>query len=788
MDFKRILEKLIESFPQLPQPKYWEKHGIRRYYFNKKEQNTDYTFFIDLTSENDFIIKQKVNASWYPDFPSIQEISDFISQYQDKKKEKLFSIQNGITSEFYQVNTEKLGKLYCYELKVVGGILNVIGGKLAYRLNYKFGKFWNFSDYLLLSDNYIEETQLKSFIEALWFENPEIYKNLTDIKFLKDKIPSAKSIADFTANFLRLHYQNDINHILDKYRIQEAKIKIKKECIIRGWSIKNSPAISISIKSNLYYGDTFEKFLAIIENEEDIINFPAIDIELEHTGMITGILGPLKDHRKRLLNITKRQKIKQTILKAPDEEQVLIIDEEYHYTASSLYPLVTTKNAYYFNADPSKLMAHLTLPPEIRNSIENEIISLFREYISKNYNSLDFPDQFKKVENIGFKALLKFNDGSIHSEDEYVLHNLKKHGIYKVAPKFEKNNSLKIILILSTLFNDHQDFWKKLTRELTELGFAPKLVQKVEIREINIIKIEKKIKDFIEEEYDIVIAILSEKPNQDKNYEIFKSSLFRSNIVKSQFIFKNTIKDKLKWALANVILGVLAKTENVPYILAEPLEFAESFVGIDISREKKKKLSGSQNYAATARFYGKDGTFLHYEIQEDKIEGETVPKTILERVFAKTMFQGKTIMIHRDGYFRGQEIPVLKEIGKKYDIKFKFVELIKENTPRLYKVSNYQYLNPDKSQIFYLNQNEAVIINNKVKGAKTVKPLRIRVCDTNTKLNNAIISVMALRMMHFGTTKPTKLPVTIIFSDRISGFVRRGIRPPNKSGKIPWWY
>lgn len=788
MDFKRIVEKLIESFPQLPQPKYWDKHGIRRFYFNKKEENTDYTFFIDIPSENNFIIRQKANALWHPDFPSRQEISDFLSQYKDKKKEKIFSIQNGICSEFYQVNPEKLGTLNCYELKVVGGTLNVIGGKLAYKLRKKFSGFWNFSDYLLLSDNSIEETQLNSFIEELWSEEAETYKNLTEVKFLKDKIPSAKSLADFTANFLRLHYKNDINHILDKYKEQEAKIKIKKECIIRGWSIKNSPTISISIKSNLYYGDTFEKFLTTIENEEDIINFPAIDIELEHRGTITGILGPLKGHRKRLLNITKRQKIKQIILEAPDDEQVLIIDEEYHYIASSLYPLVTTKNAYFFKADPSKLMGHLTLSPELRNSIEDEIVSLFKEYISKNYNSIDFPDQFKKAEDIGFKNLLKFKDDSIHSEDEYVLNNLKKHGIYKLASKFEKDNSLKIILILGTLFDNYQDFWQKLTRELTELRFAPKLAKKVEIKEIDIIEIEKKIKDFPEEEYDIVIAILPEKPNQDKNYEIVKSSLFRSNIVQSQFIFRNTIQDKLQWAIANVILGILSKTENIPYILAKPLEFADFFVGIDISREKKKKLSGSQNYAATARFYGKDGTFLHYEIQEDKIEGETVPKTILEKIFAKTMFQGKTIMIHRDGYFRGQEIPVLKEIGKKYNIVFQCVEVIKENAPRLYKVSNYQYLNPNKNQIFYLNQKEAIIINNEVKGAKTVKPLRIRARDTNTKLNDAIISVMALRMMHFGTTKPTKLPVTIIFSDRISGFVRRGIRPPNKSGKIPWWY
>lgn len=95
---------------------------------------------------------------------------------------------------------------------------------------------------------------------------------------------------------------------------------------------------------------------------------------------------------------------------------------------------------------------------------------------------------------------------------------------------------------------------------------------------------------------------------------------------------------------------------------------------------------------------------------------------------------------------------------------------------------------PNRDQIFYLSNKEAIIINNEVKGNKTVNPLRIRVCDDQTNLDNAILSVMALRLMHFGTTKTPKLPVTISFSDRISGFVRKGITPPYKRGSIPWWY
>jgi len=782
------MEKVLKQFPNIPKPKFWEKHGKKRFYFNRKDIDQDYTFFIGVTNLSDIELRQKPNSSWHPSYPNKQELIQFINQLQLKQKKDNIIAQDGVYTEFYSINPEKLGKFYCYGLEVLAGPIKAIGGKLGYQLRKRLSGFWNFSDYLLLSNHYVEEDRLSQILKDLWSKDPETYGNLTKIKFLKNKTPSARSIADFTANFLSFRYRSDINGVLDKYRTREAKINIKKDCIIRGWVINNIPSISISIKSNIYYNETLEKFLKTLNKIEELINFLVIDIELQHVGKITGIVGSLKDHRDRLLSLTSRDKIKQKILKAPGEEEVFVIDSNYHYVASTLYPLVTTKNAHQFEANPAKLMSHLFLAPETRNTIEMEIIYHFKDYITYNFNSESTKELFKKGEDIGFKNQLKFKDGSIHSEEEYILKNLRDHGIYKKAPKFEEYPTIKIILLLGALANQFQGFWEQLKNELTKLGFTPKLLRVIKLDKITPIEIEQKTKTITNDECDIIVAILPEKPNQDKIYEMVKSNLFNSNLIKSQFIFDNTIRDKLKWAISNVILGILAKTENIPYVLAHPLNFTDYLVGIDISREKKKNLKGSQNFAATARFYGKDGTFSHYEIHEDKIEGETLPTTILERIFAKSMFQGKTIMIHRDGFFRGEEISFLKKLGEKNNIKFKFIEVIKRNVPRLSSVKNGKYFNPDKNQIFYLSSKEAIIINNQVKGSKTANPLRIRVCDEETKLDNAIISVMALRMMHFGSTKAPKLPVTISFSDRISGFVRRGIKPPNKSGNIPWWY
>ncbi len=784
MNFKQVIEKIVIKFPQLPKTSLWEKYEKKRYYYNKQEGTQDYTFFIDLTDENNPKILQKHGARWHPTFPKKHELQEFLHQ-TFRFKEMSFP---QVSSEFYQVDVEKFGKIYCYEIGKTGGKIQKLGGKLAYRLRSEFEGHWNFSDYTLLSNNLIEENTLNSFLEHLWSDENETFDNLTKIDHVENKIPSIKALADFAASYLDNRYKREIFKILQRYDRQEDKVKIKRRLNIRGWNIHESPAVSISINSHLYYGKTLDVFMKSLTNKGDLMGFDVINIGLTHKGKITGFMGALKNHRNRLLKITSKKLTKHAIIDAPDDELVLSIDNKYDYVASSLHPIVTTKNAHYFNIDTSKLMTKLTLSPGYRVKIEREIVTLLQQFLSINYNSENTPLMFKMGKDIGFKEMLKFKDGTTHSSDDFVIKNMKQHGIYQLSPKFEEDKTIRIVFLIAALVDRYSVFWGDLKNHLSSLGFLPKLTNEVIIKNIDRLNIEEKLKKISKDDCDLIVAILPENLNKDTIYELFKSSLFNLEFVKSQFIFKRTVISKLEYAQANMVLGILAKTGNIPYILANPLEFADYFVGIDISREKKSGLKGSQNFLAMARFYAQDGTFVNYEIHEDKIEGETVPKIILEKIFAKSEFQNKTIMIHRDGLFRGPEIQNLKGIGGKYNIQFQFVEVIKRNVPRLFSGSNGGVDNPKRNQIFYLSEKEAIIVNNKVTGNKTAKPLRVKILDENVKLNDAILSVMSLRMMHFGTVKTPKLPVTISFSDRISGFARRGIKPPYKSGKIPWWY
>lgn len=57
---------------------------------------------------------------------------------------------------------------------------------------------------------------------------------------------------------------------------------------------------------------------------------------------------------------------------------------------------------------------------------------------------------------------------------------------------------------------------------------------------------------------------------------------------------------------------MLSKLGNIPYVLADPLPYADIVVGIDVARRRKTRLSGSLNATAVARIYQGNGEFLQY--------------------------------------------------------------------------------------------------------------------------------------------------------------------------------
>ena len=182
-----------------------------------------------------------------------------------------------------------------------------------------------------------------------------------------------------------------------------------------------------------------------------------------------------------------------------------------------------------------------------------------------------------------------------------------------------------------------------------------------------------------------------------------------------------------------------------------------------------------------------DGEFLRYIIHDAPIEGETIPEGILQSMFPMSEFEGKRVVVHRDGPFRGEEKPGLTDWALKIGAEFYLVEVIKSGTPRLYARYANTFEQPPKASAFRLNDTEAFLVSTQLHvNNATVRPLHIRT-ERSLSIEQAIHSVLSLTILHYGSLKPPRLPVDIHYSDRIAGLALRGIKPKDLEGTIPYW-
>ncbi len=198
-------------------------------------------------------------------------------------------------------------------------------------------------------------------------------------------------------------------------------------------------------------------------------------------------------------------------------------------------------------------------------------------------------------------------------------------------------------------------------------------------------------------------------------------------------------------------------------------------------------MAGSLNATAVARIYLGDGQLLRYVIHDSPIEGETIPRRVMEGLFPEIDFKGKRVVLPRDGYFRGDEKRVLRNWGESIDAQFHLVEVIKTGTPRMYRSQNSTTGQPLKGTLFRLNDREGFLVSSlpPFKDA-TPQPLRIRT-DYPFTIEEAAHSVLSLTLLHYGSTRSPRLPVSIHYSDRIAYLALRGIKPRDLEGTIPYW-
>ena len=260
---------------------------------------------------------------------------------------------------------------------------------------------------------------------------------------------------------------------------------------------------------------------------------------------------------------------------------------------------------------------------------------------------------------------------------------------------------------------------------------------------------------------------------------------FLENGIASQFVLKNTLlrNRNLDYVVYNIAEQIMGKTGNVPYRLSKNLEGADVFIGLDISRVSRKQ-GGSVNEGAFTKIFFSNGSFLKYSLSSSTSFGEEFTQKAIYELFLRLresgIGEGKRLVIHRDGFFRGKEPEIFTKLAEDFGYKIELVEVIKRNNPRFFG---------EKIKGLYLplSESEAVVATYNSPPRATHQPIRVRLIKGELPLEKHVSYILSFTLLNYSSFKPVKLPATTYHTDRMAKLALRGLKPSKTEGEEMFW-
>lgn len=698
-------------------------------------------------------------------------------------------------TEIFPVQIPRLPPLRAYEVLTSGTTSNVAGGRLSYRLRKPLGGHWVWSGRRVVTDSLASQDRVMGVLENLWKTEPTAFGDIRGVRFDPSWRPTPKSIADFVAFGLASDFEHDLRGTLPP-KIDLGPIYAERVFELHGWDVADRPAVSLSVRSRLVHKQDLKAFLSTLHDAHELLGLEVFDRTGSFKGEVEDVVGPLEQQRARLIRLSQRPEMQEILARAPDEEPVLHIGNGragYDYTISALGIIVRVSDFARFHVNSRMALTALKIAPAVRWRMVSSLgkVLIDHQLVGEALRS-DRPGGEALIRADGLGGIqLRFGNGQTRPAESNVLRNLTQCGLFRVAPKFA-NAPIRIGVLDAIKSLTVRPFLDDIARQIRGLRLDCTFQDLQMPRDLSRAALETAVDRFQEMDLDILLALFPFLPDEDGEddpdewgpYRVLKS-LAVGRGIPSQVVMEGTIAKG--FALGNVVLGILGKTGNIPYTLSGRMPGVDLVVGLDIARARKSHLPGSVNATAIARIYLGDGEFLRYVIHDAPIEGETVPDGVLQSLFPRRDFQGKRVVVHRDGYFRGGERGAFERWGRDIGATFHLIEVIKSGSPRIYGINGGDALLPEKGMLLKASESDVLLVSSlpPFKDA-TPNPLHIRT-DGSLPLKSAIDSILALTFLHYGSIQPPRLPVTLHYSDRIAYLALRGIKPKELEGVTPFW-
>ena len=587
-------------------------------------------------------------------------------------------------------------------------------------------------------------------------------------------------------------------------------------------------ALSISVGSKITFRGTLADFCETHpfrnELESLLIGLKVEDIESGSTATVVEIVGSLGQMRESLVKKASGSISKQALQESPDNQPVVgvkfgrVSKTIYYYPLAGLRPCVTPQTADTFDVDYGELLkatkiAYLDRQRQLQSfrGQASNTLTLYGLGLRKSINGLHDSDLFWTPHTPLEKVRLLFGSG-VTSTSQNILSGLKRGGVYRRHQHYcsqDGETQAPIRITVLNLFRKEtpiEPFIRELRQNFRKYQFDTALLTQdlapLKMMSTQDAAARAQLDQLIEESmaipsdlYLVFLPTIDRSADDSESgslYHRIYSKLLRRSIA-SQFIYEDTVQSTPTRFLFNQIIpGDLAKLGNLPFVLADPLNVADRFIGLDVARSAKKKLAGSMNACAGVCLYGKRGEFIRARTEGAAVEGEEIPQRFLEVLLPAAELRGKTALIYRDGWFRGREVANLLAWANAISSKFILVECVKSGVPRLYGLNSTlrqtpegetkrfdpKIAAPDRGLALCLTSRSALLVTTQVpENVGTPRPLRmnIRTEGHQVHIHDVLDATLKLTLMHQGALKQPRLPMVLQGADRLAELRLNGV-------------
>lgn len=579
---------------------------------------------------------------------------------------------------------------------------------------------------------------------------------------------------------------------------------------------KLTPAISLSVRTNILFKGNLAEFFqdhpSSHNPEKLLIGLCVQSIEAGGHGIIRQLTGTVGEKREELIEWATGSTSRQALQDAPDEQPVVGIQfgknpKVYEYAMAALRPRITDDTDTRFGVQYGQLLRATKIPLQERKELltkykeeASQALSAFGLQLESSVNSRTSQALFWSPQTPINQTPILFGKGYVGRQDR-ILTGLKVRngGVFRRHSDYEhKAINIAVLKLCDLRVNP---FLQGMQYSLREFGFESQIIEKKSLAigtdsPSNRVDLEDALNEIAVLSPDVVLLFL---PESDRSadasdggslYQCGYSLLLRRRIA-SQFVYADTLRKVQSGQILNqVVPGILAKLGNLPFVLAETLEIADYFIGLDISRSSKKSLPGTVNACASIRLYGKRGEFFRYLLDGGIVEGEEIPKRMIERLLPKKELSDKTVLVYRDGRFCGGEVENLVERATVINARIILVECVKSGVPRLYRSTDKILSAPDTGLALRLSSREAILVTTKVSpNVGLARPLRLRLHADGYQvpIEQVVETTLKLTLLHHGALKTPRLPMPLHGADRMAYLKLSGIYPSALEGDRQFW-